>query len=114
MSSVTTFTDASLAATLAHTTGVVIVDVWAAWCAPCRAIAPTIESLAQTYQGRAVVGKLDFDANPVTAEQYGVRSIPTILFFQDGVEVDRVVGAHPLPVFVERLDRVLISAAATV
>jgi thioredoxin 1 len=72
-----------------------MVDFWATWCGPCRMIAPIVEQLAETYAGQIKVGKLDVDSNPRTAAQYGVRSIPTILFLKEGKVVDTVVGAVP-------------------
>jgi thioredoxin 1 len=75
--------------------GLTMVDFWATWCGPCRMIAPIVEQLADTYAGQVTVGKLDVDSNPRTAAQYGVRSIPTILFLKQGKVVDQVVGAVP-------------------
>jgi thioredoxin 1 len=72
-----------------------MVDFWATWCGPCRMIAPIVEQLAETYAGQIKVGKLDVDSNPRTAAQFGVRSIPTILFLKQGKVVDTVVGAVP-------------------
>lgn len=69
-----------------------LVDFWAEWCGPCRMIAPTVEELATDYAGRVTVGKLNVDANPATAGQYGVRSIPTLLLFKGGEVVESVVG----------------------
>lgn len=71
----------------------VLVDFWATWCAPCRQIAPIIEELAEDFDGRAKVGKLDVDNNPQVAQQYGVRSIPTLLFFKNGEVEDQLIGA---------------------
>jgi thioredoxin 1 len=71
---------------------VVFIDFWASWCGPCRALAPTIEELAQDYNGKALVGKLDVDENPATAERFQVFSIPTMILFKDGKEAERLVG----------------------
>jgi len=71
---------------------VVLVDFWAGWCGPCRALAPTIEELAKEYAGKALVAKLDVDENPNKAECYQVFSIPTLIIFKNGTEVERLVG----------------------
>ena len=73
----------------------VLVDFWAEWCGPCRMIGPVIEELANEYEGKAIIGKLDVDSNPESSVKYGVRSIPTIITFKDGEIVDRQVGAVP-------------------
>ena len=72
-----------------------VVDCWAAWCAPCRAIAPIVDELAKEYSGKVVFGKLNVDENPETAQKYGVMAIPTLLVMKDGQEVDRIVGVVP-------------------
>lgn len=90
-------TDANFQDEIAEGNGLAMVDFWAAWCGPCRIIAPFVEQLADEYAGRVTVGKLDVDANQRTAAQFGVRSIPTVLFFKDGKMVDQVVGAVPKP-----------------
>jgi thioredoxin 1 len=71
------------------------VDCWAAWCAPCRAIAPIVDELAKQYSGKVVFGKLNVDENPETTQRFGVMAIPTLLVMKDGQEVDRVVGIVP-------------------
>jgi len=71
----------------------VMLDFWAEWCAPCLMIAPVVEELAEEYAGRVKIGKLNVDTNPTVAVQYGVRSIPTLLFFKKGKVVDQIVGA---------------------
>ena len=73
----------------------VLVDFWAEWCGPCRMVGPVVEELAKEYDGKAVVGKLNVDLNPGVSTQFGIRSIPTILFFKGGQLVDRQVGAVP-------------------
>jgi thioredoxin 1 len=73
----------------------VTVDCWAAWCYPCRMIAPIVEELATQYGSRALFAKLNVDDNPETAMKYSIQSIPTILFIKDGVEVERIIGAVP-------------------
>lgn len=73
----------------------VLIDFWAPWCGPCRALAPTIEELTKEYAGKIVLGKLNVDENPTTAECYQVFSIPTMVMMKDGCEVDRIVGLVP-------------------
>ncbi|HYW11945.1 MAG TPA: thioredoxin [Longimicrobium sp.] len=90
-----TITDGNFQSEIADNNGLSMVDFWAAWCGPCRIIAPFVEAIADEYSGRVTVGKLDVDTNQQTAAQFGVRSIPTVLFFKDGKVVDTVVGAVP-------------------
>lgn len=97
-----TLTDQNFAGEIERSGGLSVVDFWAAWCGPCRRVGPLVEQLAADYAGRVKVGKVDVDANPATAARFGIRSIPAILFFKDGVLVDTVVGAAPKPVL-ERL-----------
>jgi thioredoxin 1 len=81
----------------------VLVDFWAVWCGPCKAIAPIVEELAGDYEGKLKVMKLDVDDNPRTATTYGVQSIPTLLVFKDGKPAERIVGAVPKKVIVDKL-----------
>lgn len=87
----------------------VLVDFWAAWCGPCRMIAPVVEELANAYEGRAKVVKLDVDANEGTAAQYNITSIPTLLVFKGGKVVDQVVGVTSKKVLAAKLDAQLNS-----
>lgn len=95
-------TDESFALEIEQHKGLVVVDFWAAWCGPCRAVSPILDQLAQEYAGKAKVAKVDVDANMRTATRFNVRSIPAILFFKDGKLVETVVGAFPKPYFEER------------
>ncbi|MEF8797055.1 MAG: thioredoxin [Salinivenus sp.] len=85
----------------------VLVDFWAGWCGPCHQIAPIVEELAEEYEGRAKVGKLNVDENPQTAREYGVRSIPTLLFFKDGEMEEQVVGAAGKQSLKQRLEELI-------
>ena len=84
-------TDANFTETLKNNK-VALIDFWAGWCGPCRALAPTIEELARDFSGKVLVGKLEVDENPKTAECFNVYSIPTLIVFKDGCEVERLVG----------------------
>ena len=82
----------------------VMVDFWAEWCGPCRMVGPVVEELGKEYEGKAVVGKLNVDNNAQVSMKYGIRSIPTILFFKNGELVDRSVGAVPKAQLAQKLD----------
>ena len=90
-----TFTDDNFEKEVLQSEIPVLVDFWATWCAPCKAIAPLIDSIASEYQGRIKVGKVNVDDNPATPGQYGVRGIPTVILLKDGKVLDQVVGAIP-------------------
>ena len=85
----------------------VLVDFWAVWCGPCRMVGPIVQEIGEEYNDKAVIGKLDVDHNPETARNYGIRNIPTILFFKNGEVVDKQVGAVPKQKLVEKLDALL-------
>jgi thioredoxin 2 len=99
-----TVTDATFAAEVERSPLPVLVDAWAPWCAPCRAIAPVIDQLGAEMAGRLRVAKLNVDENPVTASRFGLRSIPTLLVLRGGREVDRIVGAVPKAEIARRLE----------
>lgn len=102
-----TVTDENFATEIEGANGLSMVDFWAAWCGPCRMVAPIVEQIASEYQGQVKVGKLDVDANQRTAVRFNVRSIPSILFFKDGQLVDTVVGAVPKPMLERKVKELL-------
>ncbi len=111
MSAPITGTDANFEDEVLNSDQPVLVDFWATWCGPCRTIAPTIEEIASEYDGKAKVVKLDVDNNPMTAQKYGIRSIPSLLFFKGGRPVDQMVGVVPKKVLAEKLDTLAAQAA---
>ncbi len=98
MSNEVVLSDANFAAEVKNAKGLVLVDFYADWCMPCRMLAPTLEKIASEYTGKVKVGKLNVDANFVTASEYSVSGIPTLLLFKDGAAVERLVGLQPLEV----------------
>lgn len=100
-------TDATFEETVLNSDKPVLVDFWAAWCGPCRMVGPIIEEISGDYEGKAVVGKVDVDANQEFAAKYGVRNIPTVLVFKNGEVVDRKVGVAPKNSYTEAIDALL-------
>ncbi len=85
----------------------VVLDFWAEWCGPCRMVAPIIDQMAEEYKDKAVIGKVDVDSNPGISARFGIRNIPTVLFFKKGEVVDKQVGAVPKSNFVAKLEAIL-------
>lgn len=85
----------------------VVLDFWAAWCGPCKMVGPLIEEMHNEYEGKAVIGKVDVDANPEISRRFGIRNIPTIVFIKGGELVDKSVGAVPKGQLTSKLDAIL-------
>ncbi|MCC6760395.1 MAG: thioredoxin [Chitinophagaceae bacterium] len=99
------FTDAAFTKDVLESNQLTVVDFWAEWCGPCRAIGPVIEDLSKEYAGKIQVGKLNVDHNPEVSINYGITSIPAILFFKNGQVVDKLVGAQPKSNFVKKIEQ---------
>ncbi len=97
-------TDSNFATEVEQSTVPVLIDFWAVWCGPCRMIAPIVEELAKEYEGKAKIGKVDVDNNPMIASKFGIRSIPTLLIFKGGKVVDQIVGAVPKGMIADKLN----------
>ncbi len=100
-------TDANFEEVVLNSDKPVLVDFWAEWCGPCRMVAPVVAELAEEYGERAVITKMDVDSNPGTSVKFGIRNIPTILFFKNGEVVDKQVGAVPKTILASKLDALM-------
>lgn len=100
-------TDQTFDETVLQSDKIVIVDFWAEWCGPCRMVGPIVNEIGEDFQGRAVVGKLDVDSNPGVTQKFGIRNIPTILYFKNGVVADKQVGAVAKSALVSKLENLL-------
>jgi thioredoxin 1 len=98
-------TDQSFQSEVMEANELVMVDFWAVWCMPCKAIAPILEDLGESYKDKVKIGKVDVDNNPEVASQYGIRSIPTLMLFKNGELVDKFVGAGPKNVYVDLIEK---------
>ncbi len=107
VSNLVQLTDDAFAEQIESHQGLAMVDFWATWCGPCQIIAPVVEQLAQEYEGKLKVAKLDVDSNQKTAMRFNVRSIPSVLFFKDGEHVETVVGAVPKTNLVDKIESLL-------
>ena len=102
-----TITDATFEEVVLKSNKPVVVDFWAAWCGPCRMVGPVIDEVSADYEGKAIVGKIDVDANQEFAAKYGVRNIPTVLVFHNGEVVGRQVGVSPKKAYTDAIDALL-------
>ncbi|MCL4542595.1 MAG: thioredoxin [Deltaproteobacteria bacterium] len=103
--SVLAFTDANFENEVLKSDKPVLVDFWAVWCAPCRAVAPIIDEMASDYEGSVKVGKVNVDENQIIPSKYGVRGIPTVILFNNGKVVDQLVGAAPKTAFKQMVEK---------
>ena len=103
------FTDSDFKTQVLDSKQPVVVDFWAPWCAPCRIVSPTIDELGKEYEGKVIVGKMNVDENPQTAGQYGVMSIPSIVFFKNGKPVKTMVGAQSKESYKQEIEQILAS-----
>lgn len=104
---VVTLTDANFDDLVLKADKPVLVDFWAEWCGPCRVIGPLVKEIAEDYQDKVIVGKVDVDSNPAISAKYGIRNIPTVLFFKNGTVADKQVGAVPKGNLVNKVEALL-------
>ena len=102
-----TFTDGNFEEEVLNSSIPVLVDFWAEWCAPCKMIAPTVDEIANEFDGKLKVGKVDVDSNPKVSSKYQIRSIPSIVFFKDGKVTDQIVGAVPKVKIMSKIETIL-------
>ena len=100
-------TDSNYQELMADTSKPVVIDFWATWCGPCRMVSPIIDELSAEYEGKVVIGKCNVDENEDLTLQYGIRNIPTVLFFKNGQLVHKQVGSAPKPAFVQKIEALL-------
>jgi thioredoxin 1 len=104
MADLTHVTDASFKEEVLDSDLPVLVDFWAEWCGPCKMVGPIVEQIAEDYQGRLKIGKVDVDQNPQSATQFGIRSIPTLILFKGGEPVEQIIGAVPKEYITSKVD----------
>ncbi len=107
MSELMEFTDSNFESEVLKSDKPCLVDFWAEWCGPCRMVVPVVEEIAKDYTGKLKVGKLNVDDNSQTAAQYGIMSIPSLLFFKGGKVVDQIIGAVPKKQLVQRIEKII-------
>jgi len=101
------FTDQNFKTDVLESDKLVVVDFWASWCGPCRMLGPIMEELAEDFEGKAIIGKMSTEENPITPQQYGIMSIPCLKFFKNGEEVSELIGVRPKEEITEKISSLL-------